>query len=75
MTTPIAQGPVDVNVRGVCGTCRHRDKTGHCRSEKLDEDYGQSDGKKADMLIYDYNEGGGFWVGELFGCIHHTPNA
>ena len=27
------------------------------------------------MLIYDYNEGGGFWVGERFGCIHHTPNA
>jgi hypothetical protein len=24
------------------------------------------------MLIYDYHEDGGFWVGEKFGCVHHV---
>lgn len=63
-----------VNVRGVCGTCLYRDKTGHCQNEKLsEEDLGQTETEKVDMLIYDYNESGGFWVGERFGCIHHTP--
>jgi hypothetical protein len=72
-TSPASQ--VDVNVRGVCGTCKHRDATGYCLNDKLDEDFGQSDVKKADMLIYEYSEGGRFWVGERFGCVHHTTNA
>lgn len=55
-----------------CKTCTKRDERGRCKSEKLDEDYGQSEDKKIDMLIYDYNEGGGFWVGPEFGCIHHN---
>ena len=74
MTAPIAQCPADVNVMGVCGTCKHRDADGRCQSDKLAEAWGQDDAEKADMLIYDYSEGGGFWVGERFGCIHHTPN-
>lgn len=72
--TPIAQGPVDVTVMGICGACKHRDSTGHCNSEKLAEDWGQSGDEKMDMLLYDHSEGGGFWVGEKFGCIHYTPN-
>ena len=55
-----------------CKTCTKRDKKGRCQSEKLDEDYGQNDDTKKDMLIYDYNEGGGFWVGPEFGCVHHS---
>ena len=54
-----------------CETCKKRDVNGRCTSEKVDEDYGYSDEKKQDMLIYDYTEGGGFWVGPKFGCIHH----
>ena len=48
----------NVQVRGVCGSCAHRDATGHCQSEKLAEDWGQSEAEKADMLIYDYSESG-----------------
>ena len=54
-----------------CITCLFRDKHGFCNSEKIDETMGQSDEKKADMLIYSYSEGGSFWVGEYFGCVHH----
>jgi len=61
-------------VSGLCMSCKHRDTNGYCRNEKLAEERGQSDKEKDDMLIYDYNESGGFWVGEQFGCIHHTPN-
>lgn len=75
MSEIIAQGPVEVTVRGACGTCKHRDVDGRCRSDKLSEYEHQKDAEKADMLIYDYSEGGGFWVGEQFGCIHHAPNA
>ena len=62
-------------VSGFCGTCKHRDSTGHCQSEKLSEDCYQTDEKKADMMVYDYNEDGGFWVGERFGCVHHDPKS
>lgn len=30
-----------------------------------DKDY------KTDMLVYSYPEGGTFWTGDNFGCIHH----
>ena len=40
-----------------------------CTSLKLSEYvFGEY---KPDMLIYDYNEGGLFWVGPKFGCVHH----
>ena len=54
-----------------CKTCKHRDEKGYCGNEKISEDYGQSNKDKTDMLIYDYSEGGGFWVGQEFGCVHH----
>ncbi len=55
-----------------CGSCTFRDDTGHCISDKLVErDLGLSE-KKVDMLVYDYEEGGGFWVGPRFGCVHYS---
>lgn len=55
-----------------CKDCKHRDNRGHCRSDKLDEDYWYDDEYKKDMLIYSYTEGGRFWVGEYFGCVHFS---
>ena len=40
---------------------------GICTSEKLTEDFGY----EADNLVYSYNEGGSFWTGPEFGCVHH----
>ena len=50
-----------------CKDCKFR-KNGKCESEKIEEDYGQEE--REDMLIYDYMEGGGFSVGDFFGCVH-----
>lgn len=44
-----------------CGTCKHR-ISGFCESEKLGEDWGQSDneqGAKGDL--------------DRVGCVHHEP--
>lgn len=57
---------------GFCSECQYRDITGHCQSKKLDEDIGYNNDIKDNMLLYDYTEGGGFWVGPHFGCIHFT---
>ena len=57
-----------------CKTCAHRDENGYCRSQKLAERLNQrnEDTESADMLLYDYYEGGGFWVGPEFGCVHYA---
>lgn len=55
-----------------CGTCKHR-ISGFCESEKLGEDWGQSDFDRSDMLLYSHSDGGWFLVGERFGCVHHEP--
>ena len=66
-----------------CKTCKHwapcassiahwgNDKKagGICSSDKIVEDYGQGHG--ADMMVYPYAEGGEFWTGPDFGCVHH----
>ena len=65
-----------------CKTCKHwapctsavhweNDKKagGICMSDKITEDYGQGHG--ADMMVYSYIEGGEFWTGPDFGCVHH----
>ena len=59
---------------GTCKSCKLRDsKSGYCQSDKLAEANCQNaDTDKSDMLIYSYTESGGFWVGENFGCVHHT---
>ena len=58
-----------------CKTCQHRGADGYCNSEKLQEDMGWTNEEKKDMLVYRYTEGGGFWVGENFGCVHHAQKA
>ena len=54
-----------------CKTCRYRDGNGFCKNEKIAEEYCYDNNDKDDMLIYSYNEGGGFKSGDNFGCIHH----
>ena len=40
-----------------------------CDHHKLKEDWG---GKhSSDSMLYPYNEGGAFFAGPDFGCIHH----
>ena len=52
-----------------CSTCVHR--VGElCSHPKLQEYYGPDD-HEHDALVYSYNEGGTFWVGPNFGCVHH----
>jgi hypothetical protein len=53
-----------------CSACKHRNGEGYCESLKLREG-DASRFNEEDELVYSYNEGGGFWVGELFGCVHH----
>lgn len=41
---------------------------GYCTSPKLVEGVGLYE---RDTLEYSYNEGGSFWTGPDFGCVHH----
>ena len=43
---------------------------GGCSNEKLREAWGGG-GYEADALVYSYDEGGSFWTGPEFGCVHH----
>lgn len=56
-----------------CETCKHRDTGGECRHPKLYEEGEYLDNEECidDHLIYSYSEGGTFWVGPKFGCVHH----
>ncbi len=40
-----------------------------CDSQKLTEGFF---GVTADMLVYPYTEGGVFYTGPEFGCVHHS---
>lgn len=63
-----------------CETCKHWTqeyrldtfdprRTGrYCSHGKLHE----ARNYEPDALVYDYDEGGGFWTGPQFGCVHHT---
>lgn len=61
-----------------CETCKYAAKRLRydgvellrCTNEHLTEDYGYASFGE-DTLVYDYSEGGGFWVGPKFGCVHH----
>jgi hypothetical protein len=57
---------------GRCWTCQYRNHKGYCTNPKLAEDEGQTE--TADMLIYSFSEGGGFFVGPNFGCVHYVAN-
>ena len=66
-----------------CKTCKHwtlvqekfksldENAGGICGSLKLTEDLGRHG---ADMLVYSYPEGGEFWTGPDFGCVHHRAD-
>mgnify|MGYP001611991145 FL=1 len=41
---------------------------GICKSGKITEEIG---GYAPDRLVYPYDEGGYFWTGPDFGCVHH----
>lgn len=64
-----------------CASCLHWSPVQHpadpemlvggwCTSDKL----GESDSEHSpDALRYGFSEGGGFWTGPEFGCVHHRP--
>ena len=56
-----------------CETCKYRNEDGWCEHPKLrQERYGNIE-MEDDELVYPNNyEGGWFWVGPKFGCVHHT---
>ena len=56
-----------------CETCKYRNEDGWCGHPKLrQERYGNIE-MEDDELVYPNNyEGGWFWVGPKFGCMHHT---
>ena len=59
-----------------CKTCKWRKQIGMpwetpvCTNKNLCEDMRDEKGRK-DQLVYSYQEGGCFHVGEDFGCVHH----
>lgn len=60
-----------------CRTCEHWDTTaqktgGICDCVKLREPSWNSEPRAPDELVYSYDEGGAFWTGPEFGCVHHT---
>ena len=67
-----------------CKTCQHWTKNdeawsyarhgGECQSGNLLED-GGPENYRPNNLVYSYSEGGSFWTGPEFGCIHHKPLA
>lgn len=42
---------------------------GYCRCERIGDD----NRYLPDSLVYSYAEGGSFWTGPAFGCVHHAP--
>jgi len=64
--------PEDTSI-GKCKTCAFREND-YCMNEKLREDDNETFHltfeEKNDCLIYSYDDGGNFWVGENFGCVH-----
>jgi hypothetical protein len=57
---------------GRCKNCDWRSRDGVCDNEqKIHEDMcAKPGGDQADCLVYSYYEGGAFWVGPEFGCVH-----
>ena len=65
-----------------CKTCVHWNQAiaaayrgpaesgGFCKQEKITEEYGDSSYTN-DAMVYSYHEGGSFWTGPDFGCVHH----
>lgn len=62
---------------GCCKDCKHRQKISHpgygdvsiCSNRgAMDEGRGQAN--TDEMMIYEHSEGGLFFVGDKFGCVH-----
>jgi hypothetical protein len=66
-----------------CKDCKFRNEEGECTSAKISDNTRWPGGyyndkekeienrdQTKDMLLYGYDEGGSFWVGEEFGCVH-----
>lgn len=67
---------------GYCKDCKFREAQPSplkankhlCTCPKLTSDsYDSKEYYKDDALIYEYDEGGGFYVGDRFGCVHWMP--
>lgn len=65
---------------GYCKDCTFRNAENRkgnkssCVCPKLTDDSYDSDEYNADdSLVYSYDEGGVFYVGDKFGCIHWMP--
>lgn len=65
-----------IEQHGRCKDCAHwnrealptdQEHGGRCQCPKIGEEHTPKD---ADALVYDYHEGGGFWTGPEFGCVH-----
>ena len=62
----------------LCETCsyrgepfKHASRLHICTCPKLTSDtYGDKNWGKDDSLVYQYDEGGSFFVGDKFGCVH-----
>ena len=61
---------------GYCKDCKHKEivdgkNTCTCKSIKEDTDWSSRDEiNMSDNLVYCYDEGGKFYVGDGFGCVH-----
>ena len=66
-----------------CKTCKFRNKDDECTNSKIsdnarwpggyyenEEEERENREQTNDMLLYSYDEGGSFFVGEEFGCVH-----
>jgi len=66
-----------------CKTCKFRNANDVCTNTKLadnvqwpggyydnEEEERENREQIKDMLLYSYDEGGSFFVGEDFGCVH-----
>lgn len=53
-----------------CKDCQFRSVDGYCDSKHFVEGHYDADEKHPADLVYSYYEGGSFWVGPEFGCVH-----
>ena len=42
---------------------------------EVSEEPGREEGYSKDHFVYSYSEGGWFWTGFEFGCIHHEEKS
>jgi hypothetical protein len=58
----------------VCKNCKWRNKNFYCTNDNICETYSPHgfdiENTNNSFLVYDYQEGGGFKVGDNFGCVH-----